>query len=480
MNTLERFFGLKDANDRILGLAKTLALFLPLVSATVTLSTTFYTIFVAEAVGNGSYIEGLSIVGILVAIQLGAQTALDYPTGAIGDWIGQKYIISSAFICFAASFYLTSFVSSLSPFFLLVIVFLLQGIGNSQLSGSFQAWFDNNYVEAMPGDPERKQFGVLWGRVGMLFQIVSTASLIPGSVLAAVLGRAWVFQLQGVLCAVIAVVVMFAINDFPEVKAVRSDKPSFEEYTTVLKDGVRYLFSDKWILYVIVGGTIVMSTSMVWGQLILFPMYFSYLLTDVAVSSFRTMLFFAGIASQERSGVWSKRFDPETWIPRFRVLQSVGFVFYMVFAAIMQFLPPDPSGSMVTLAVPFTELVVLQLPSSSILPVILMAITFTVTGFFGGFAQILTQREMVDVVPNKIRNSLYSLSPTISTLFAIPQIIFFGWLIGVAGFTITLALCGIISLSGAVVIRYGLKHPKPELINGCKRQQETASAVARD
>lgn len=480
MSTLERFFGLKDANDRILDLAKTLALFLPLVSATVTLSTTFYTIFVAEAVGNGSYIEGLSIVGILVAVQLAVQTGLDYPTGAIGDWIGQRYIITSAFVCFAAGFYLTSFVTSGTPFLLLIAIYALQGIGNSQLSGAFQAWFDNNYTAAMPGDQQRKQFGVLWGRVGMLFQIVSTAALIPGSILAAILGRAWVFQLQGVLCGIIAIVVMLAIEDFPEVEAVRPDKPSLEEYTGVLKDGVRYLFSDKWILYVILGGTIVMSTSTVWGQLILFPMYFSYLLTDVAVSSFRTLLFFAGIISQERSGVWSKRFDPETWIPRFRVLQSVGFVFYIAFAAIMQFLPPDPSSNMVTFLFPFTDLVVLQVPSSSILPITMMAITFTVTGFFGGFAQILTQREMVDVVPNKIRNSLYSLSPTISTLLAIPQIVFFGWLIGVAGFPLTLTLCGIISLSGAAVIRHGLNHEKPTLVNGSEKQEDTIAIMAEE
>ncbi|MDF1537857.1 MAG: hypothetical protein P1Q69_03035 [Candidatus Thorarchaeota archaeon] len=186
------------------------------------------------------------------------------------------------------------------------------------------------------------------------------------------------------------------------------------------------------------------------------------MITDVAVSSFRTVLFVPGIFQQERSGVWSRRFEPKTWIPRFRFLQSTGFVFYMAFAAIMFFFPPaSAAAEMLMLTIPYTQIVIMQLPVSSILPVLLMTITFTSCGIFGGFAEILTQRELLDVIPNKIRNSMYSLSPTIGILLAIPQIALFGWLIPTAGFPVTMTLCAIISLVGVLMIAKGLSHPKP-------------------
>ncbi|MGY5854259.1 MAG: MFS transporter [Candidatus Thorarchaeota archaeon] len=480
MSKIATFFGLADANDKILRLGKTLAVLLPVVSATITISSTFFMIFIAEALGHGSFIDGMGLIGILVVIQMLIQTLLDYPTGALGDWIGQRYVISSAFLSFGVSFYLVSLVTFETPFWFLVMIYVLMGFGNSQLSGSFNAWFDNNYRVAMPGDSDRKQYGIFWGKVGMLFQIVATLALIPGSILAVLTSRAYVFQIQAVLCVVIAVIVMRLIRDFPEVEETRQEKPSLGEYTSLLKSGVSFLFSDKFVMYVILGGTLMMSTMSVWGQLLLFPMYFSYLLTDVAVSSFRTILFVPGIVSSERSGVWSRRFDSKKWIPRFRIMQSCGFIFYMAFAFIMTVFPPVTTGVMVTVLLPFTSVVLMELPFSNILPIILITITFVATSFFGGFAEILTQRELLDVIPNRIRNSMYSLSPTISTILAIPQIALFGWLIPIAGFPITLASVGIIAFFGAVMIRKGLSYPKPIAKPGTDETSTISVAVPED
>ncbi len=462
MSFIARFFGLENANDKIFQLSKTLTILLPIVSATINLSTTFFMIFVAEWAGNGDYIQGLSLMGILIVIEMIIQTLFDYPTGALGDYLGQRYILASAFLSFSMAFLMVSIISSTTPFWYVIAVYMMMGFGNSQLSGAFNAWFDNNYRAAMPGDEDRKAYGVFWGKVGMMFQVIATLSLIPGSVLAVVLGRAWVFQLQAVMCIIIAFGVMRVIKDFPEVREERKERPSMSEYTNILKQGVSFLLSDKYVTYIILGGCLVMSAGMVWGQLLLFPMYFSYLITDVAVSSFRTILFVPGIFQQERSGVWSRRFEPKRWIPRFRLLQGTGFVFYMAFAAIMFFFPPASTGAeLLMLTIPYTQIVIMQLPVSSILPVLLMTITFTSCGIFGGFAEILTQRELLDVIPNKIRNSMYSLSPTIAVLLAIPQIAIFGWLIPTAGFPVTMTLCAIISLVGVFMIANGLSHPKP-------------------
>ena len=479
MSIITSFFGLTEGNDKIVKLAKTLAILLPIVAITIQLTTTYFMIFVAEAVGHGSFIEGLEIMGILVVIQLGVQTLLDYPTGALGDWIGQRYVISSAFISFAVAFYLVSLVTSATPFAFLIFIYFMMGFGNSQMSGSFMAWFDNNYRVAMPGDKDRKQYGVFWGKIGMLFQIVATLVLIPGSILAVIFGRAWVFQLQAILCLVIALVVLRMVKDFPEVREERTERPSMTEYGGLLKSGFSFLVSDKFVLYIILGGTLIMSSNFVWGSLILFPMYFSYLISDVAVSTFRTMLFVPGVVQNERSGVWSRKFEAKTWIPRFRLLQGCGFVFYVAFSAIMLFFPPG-TGDLLTFMLPYTQIVIMQLPASSILPLLLMTVTFTFTGFFGGFAEILTQRELLDVIPNKIRNSMYSLSQTIATLLAIPQIAFFGWLIPNVGFPPTLLICGIITFLGAYLIRKGLSHPKPLASDGQQDKSLTPVAVVEE
>ncbi len=460
MSKIGTFFGLTDANDKILRLAKIMSMLLPVVAATIQLSTTFFMVFVAEALGGGSFIDGMMLVGFLIVVQMIVQTLLDYPTGAIGDWIGQRYVIASAFLCYGLAYYMVSLVNSATPFVFLIALYALMGIGSSQLSGSFNAWFDNNYRVAMPGDKDRKQYGVFWGKIGMLFQIVATAALIPGSIIAAILGRAWVFQLQAVMCVVIAAIVLRLVQDFPEVEAARQ-KPTMTEYTSLLKSGVSFLFSNKFMMYVTLGGCVIWSAGFVWGELILFPLYFSYLVSDIAVSSFRTILFIPGIFTQERSGVWSRKFDPKTWIPRFRLLQFGGFLFYIVLAITMFLFPPATGGAIIDVILPFTTIAIMRMPASSVLPVLLIMCTFTLTGLFGGFAEILTQRILLDVIPNKIRNGMYSLSPTIATIFAIPQIALFGWLIPTAGFPVTLASVGIVALIGVVMIRKGLSYPIP-------------------
>ena len=462
MSRLANFFGFTEPTDRIMRMARLMVLFLPMISVTFMLSSTFYVVFVAEALGGGDFMQGMGLVGVLVVIQMTVQTIFDYPTGGIGDWLGQRYILASAFILYGVTFYMVSLVTSSTPFLFLVAIYALQGFAAAQDSGAFGAWFDNNYRAAMPEDTDRKQYGVFQGRVGMVFQIVATLSLIPGALLAVVFQRAWVFQFQAVLSVVIAIGVFKYVVDFPEVREAREKRPSTSEYLSILRSGVTFLFGDKYVKYLIIGGMLTISSIMVWGNLILFPFYYSYLLTDVAVASYRTLLFVPGVAARERSGVWSKRFEPTKWIPRFRFLQTCGFVFFGILAVITYVFPPAPLGAPTFDVIwPFTDLVVMSIPQQSVLPVFLAFCTFVATSFFGGFAEILTQRILLDVIPNRIRNSVYSLIPTVAIVLAIPQIALFGMLVPMYGFPLTLTGIAIISLGGVLLIRHGLAQPKP-------------------
>jgi hypothetical protein len=242
---------------------------------------------------------------------------------------------------------------------------------------------------------------------------------------------------------------------------MREERPSMSEYIGLLKSGISFMVREPFVRFIVMGSMLTLSTMVVWGNLILFPMYYSYLLTDVAVAGYRTIAFLPGVAAQERSGIWSQRFEPRKWIPRFRFLQACGFVFYLIFAGIMFFLPPiSESDNMIRILIPITNIELLQVPIENLLAITLILLTFTITVFFDAFASILEQRILIDVIPDRIRNSVYSLQPTILMLFAIPQIGIFGWLIPVIGFPATLLCVGLISLCGVFVLRHGLNQPR--------------------
>ena len=476
MSRTSSFMGFTEADTKAIHLGKILMFLIPTANFVFTLSTTFYTIFVAEALGGaGGFIDGLGLLGILVAVQMIAQTALDYPSGALGDAIGQRWVIAIGNALFGVVFFMVSLVNSSTPFVYLVIIYALQGVAQSQISGAWGAWFDNNYKVAMPHDKERKQYGVFWGRIGMVGQIASTAALIPGSILAAAFRRPFVFQLEAVGAVIFAVLVMKYIRDFPEVEALREKRPSMSEYTSLLKEGVSYLWKTPFVKYLVVGTMLAASAINVWGSLLLFPIYYSYLITDVAVASYRTLAFIPGVAANERSGIWSQKFEPKKWIPRFRLLQACGFVFFVIMAIVMAIFPPIESATqIVTILLPFTNIVLIELPLEHVIPIIILFSLFTVSMFFGGFAEILTQRTLLDAIPSRNRNSLYSLQPTILLLISTPQIAILGWLIPIIGFPATLLICSAVSLSGVLVIRYALSLEKP--VVEMENAEETQSA----
>jgi MFS family permease len=456
------YFGLGDAKPEVVSLAKKYTALSFLMQVAFVISTTFYLIFVAEALGNNDFLLGMTYVGVLLIIQMVVQTLFDYPTGVIGDWLGQRYILATSFVTYAAAFYFTSLVTTTTPLLLLVLVYSLMGFAGSQQSGALESWFDNNWQVSMGKDEGRKQYGVFVGKMGMLGWLTNTIILIPGGILASIFGRPWVFQFQAVLCIIIAFASIRLVKNLPEAEKLRQTRPRMDEYFSLLKEGVQYLFSSSYVKYLLLGSMLVNSCISVWGNLILFPMYYSYLLTDVAVASFRTIVMLPLVFYAERSGVWAKRYNPKKWIPRFRFLQSAGAAFFWIFAIIMLIFPvPPPDSPMIDYTFPGTDILILRVPIASIIPVAMMILVFFAVGIFYQLANVLTSRVFIDAIPNRVRNGVYSLFPTVVLLMSIPQIAFFGWLLSATPLPLTLILVGIISTAGCAMIRKGLQYPHP-------------------
>lgn len=472
MGRITSYFGLRDAEPEVVRLASIFTTLALLMQIAFVISTTFYLIFVAEALGNNDFLVGMTYIGILVIVEMVVQTLFDYPTGVIGDWLGQRYILATAFLTYAIAFYLVSLVTTASPFILLVLIYALMGFASSQQSGALGSWFDNNWRVSMPEDEGRKEYGVFQGKFGMLAWLTNTLILIPGGLLATIFGRPWVFQLQAIMCVIISILSLKLVRNLPGTDERDQKRPTMDEYFSLLREGVQYLFSSPYVKYLLIGSMLVNSCIAVWGNLILFPMYYSYMLTDVAVASFRTIVMVPLVVYSERSGVWAKKYEPKKWIPRFRFLQSAGAVFFWIFAIIMIVFPvPPPNSPMIDYVFPGTDILILSVPVASVLPVAIMIIVFFVVGIFYQLAGVLTSRVFVDAIPNRVRNGVYSLFPTVVLLLSIPQIAFFGWFISVS-IPLTLFLIGIISTFGVLMIRKGLQYPHPQELETEKQESE--------
>ena len=462
MVRFSRLLGFKDPSPGAIRIASIMLLLGSTWSIAFQISTTFWMIHIATSLGGGNFLVGMGLVGVLVVIRIAVQTLLDYPTGGIGDWIGQRYIIASALLCYALAFFLTSISGVGTPFFIFVIIYVLMGLGASQESGAMGAWFDNNYRVVMPQDKDRKEYGVFWARAGMMFQLVSTLVLIPGSYLALILQRTWVFQIQAIFFIGLAIMSMILIRDLPGARK-ESEYSGFREYGRLLKDGIKFVGSSKFVTYTMLGEMLMWAIGITWWEILLFPLYFSYLLSDIGVSTFRTSMFAPMVVAAERSGVVAKRFDPKKWIPRLRFIQFGSFIFFLGLVAITAFFPPaDPvTAAFITLFIPFTAIPYMTLPLLSILPIILIWVLFVGTDTIGRITDVLNGRVMLDVFPNRIRNCMYSLRPTIAMLLSVPLILLLSNLIPIARFPIVFAISAIVAGLGAVLIRKGFTYPIP-------------------
>ncbi|UCH05837.1 MAG: MFS transporter [Candidatus Thorarchaeota archaeon] len=458
LGLLTRFMGLENADDEAWGLAKTLTLIQCTTSFGMGIALTFFVIFIQELLGNGSFVEGLTAYSFLIVIQMTVQLLLDYPTGGLGDIIGQRYIVSFALLSWGATSFTTSLLQSESAFIPLIVIHILAGVGNSFISGAAEAWFDNNYRLVATTDPNREQYGVFRGKLFVLRNMIMTLALVPGGLLSSLFGRRFVIQIQAYIFVLVAAAALFLMKDLPGAHITESGESKRQEYVSVLSSGIRFLLRNRFVGFLILGTTLIMSVGTVWGEMLIYPVYFSYLVSDVNVAAFQTALFIPETIGRERSAAISKRFEPKGWLPRSRLLQRTGFAFSLAFFGLMYLSPPSLESPLLELKLPFTEVVLMALPEAHIIPIVVMILVFVLSSVFSTLAQVLTQRILIDAIPSEIRNSVYSLSPTLSTLFAMPMIVSVGWLVPNVGFPIAMALCAAVSLVGVLLIRRGFTY----------------------
>lgn len=379
------------------------------------LSSAFFALFVIDIVG----IEQL---GVLLAVSFLVQAILDYPSGAFGDWIGQRWILFTGFLLEALAYITLFFANSFS---ILLVAYIIRAIAASQQSGAIDTWFDNNYkIVANETDPQRKIYKFLSGRWTAIGNIVPGIATASGGLLATIFYRQAVFIIQAVGMALLAIVFLIIVRDFPGIERPRR---SIKNYFKLLGGGLHFALFNKTMLFFLLGLCFSSTVVIIWAEMMLFPVYLGYTGSDGGVGLMRLVILLLGTVSIFFAS--KVAIDMEiTWIPRLTFIDTV--IFYWGVAFITTCFPIDENT--------FTPLAIISL-----------MIFYTPIYFFHGLKMILTSRFFLDSIPDQNRNSIYSLIPTLLLITSAPVAIIGGSLIknlGVSATSFILGTAGIISV----------------------------------
>lgn len=419
---LSPLLGIKKLNPDAQGFVKrSISIFMAHVFL-VGITNTFMILFALEHV---TVVE----LGWIVALQFAIQALTDYPTGALGDWVGQRWVLTVAAVFYSISFL---FLSQASGFVTVLVAFLLFALAQGQESGAFVSWFDNNYKIYASEDQDRRIYSELMGKFTMFFQITMAVAFIGGAYIVHYSGRAAVFLFQGVGMLVIALIFFLFIKDHPSF--VR-DKPNFKAYFGLLGTGVTSTWKNRTLRLLILGIVISGAAMTVWGTFLLFPLYESYGKTDDLTGLIRSSIFVSGAIITGLMGVLSKRLhDTQKWLGLMVLISNA--CFFWGFVVMLQINPAPEDFSAVAAAVVVLFFALVNLPMS--------------------LRGVLMPRFFLDVIPDKNRNSVYSLIPTLVMVASIVSTSVGGAFVESTDTKIVLLVLGAVGLIGSVISAYAI------------------------
>ncbi|MFW9853555.1 MAG: hypothetical protein ACFFFG_00745 [Candidatus Thorarchaeota archaeon] len=370
-------------------------------------------------------------VGFIWAVNFAVNTLLDYPTGVLGDLIGHKKVL-----CLAYAFKIVG-VGTLIPartFGDFLLFMIIMGFASSQESGALQSWFDNSYrVKSKTLDEDRNIYTNFTTKNGFVANIAYIVGFIGGGTLATYVSRQALFTFRLILEVTILIIVIIRIREF----TVSNDTPlSIRNYLVQTYSGICFLFHRKSVFFYFIGSSFIFAVNgTVWHPLMLFRVYETYSGSDAGAGVLRSLIFASGLFWQylliNRMFHFGRR--SYWWVFVSSVMSNA--VFFGLVMLYFIFLPP--------------------MGFSLILVVGLFAI-YQIPSFLESLEFILRNRINLDLVPDELRNSVYSLIPTIVTGLGFPFVLVGGYVIGTFGFVSGFYVLIIISLSGSLLLGLGL------------------------
>ena len=420
LSPLKVFLGTNRLTPPAQGLVYRFILLASLQTSLYLISSTFYVLYVLEYVG-------FLTLGVLLAVSVVLQAVLDYPSGVMGDWIGQRWILTISFSIYGLSYGLLIQANSFTD---LLIIFVLVAFASSQESGALQSWFDNNFkVVSNEIDSEQNFYQEFFGKYQSIVGFLGANAIILGGFIATVLFREIVFLIQTIGMFITAGLCFIFIDNFPEVPKVER---SYRNYINLAKEGIKFTLFTRHMAFLVISICLWNMIWHIWAKLILFPIYFGYTGSDAGAGILRFVGWISNSILAAKAAVWSKKLSLRRWVPRFNLIIIISF--FGFFTILITSYPLENSIKLI--------------------PIILLLCYLFIFLSLNNLFLILRQRLVFDLVPDSIRTSVYSLFPTLTLLIEAPFLVISGCMIEWYGFPTMLLLLMIIGIisSGSMYI----------------------------
>lgn len=377
----------------------------------------------------------LTELSLIIAVQFAIQAVASYPSGALGDWIGQRWVLFTAALTYGIGFII---LSQAIDFFTILIAFTFVALAQSQESGTFIAWFDNNYKLYAAEDKGRRTYSQFYGKFTMFSNILMAISFILGGFVITFIGRPIMFIIQGSLLVLVSLMLLRFMKDH---KGLKRNKMSISAYFRYLRGGMETVVKNKTLRLMVLGLMISGAGWAIWGGLILFPFYMSYATTDAWTAILRSSIFIFGALCTGAAGLLSKRIERlQKWLALVVLLLDVLF-----FIGIFILLTVHPAPS-----------------SFSLISLIFVVLTFTIAFAPRYLADVLRPRFYLDVIPDENRNAVYSLIPTLTMIVSIFAVPIGGVLIETLGTETSILILALNGLFGSSITAYAIYKHKVE------------------
>ena len=214
---------------------------------------------------------------------------------------------------------------------------------------------------------------------------------------------------------------------------------SQESISSIFKSGIKFVFYSKQMIFYVTGSIFFSVTWLIWSELVLIPMYFGYTGSDYLAGIFRTIAYFLGLFLIQKGSKLSTRISYKRGIPMFKLTHGL-----MVFAPFILIFTIFPLEN-----------------HFNIIPVITYLFIAFLFPFLDIPGEFLEKTFYLEKIPNKLRNSYYSLLSTLIAFSSIPGLIAGGLVIQFFGYNwLVVLIIGLLILS-TLFIWIGLNRFNP-------------------
>ncbi len=337
---------------------------------------------------------GILEAGMYLLVLQITKFLLDYITGNLGDYIGQRGVMILAFFSHGVGFAL--FVIARSQIILLGIA-VINGFASAQFSGCFNAWFDNNYrFIAQNHDKNFETYPLLLVKISAISSINRFVFMIAGGVVALLFSRVDALFGEAILSFFGMILAYLFMYDFQDVSSVlKEQKNSFVQNFT---QGLQFMFLSKYNFLLLFTRSLINMEAYMYTAVWIIPLYSLYLKNDLNISIFNGIEIIIVMIIQ--------LFFINKIAKRITNIDNLSYLF--ITATLINFFIPvffklsNPSDS-----------------NLNIMFIVVLMIIIVSLSIFATIGNIYLLRKIQKIVPSSIRTSVYSLLSTVSTIMII-------------------------------------------------------------